>query len=523
MAVLALCLLPAALASRSPDLRGNKASALQQEPVTAPAAATQPKMVDLVSRVADKLKENHANLLGISQELLGVQGDVSKTEQSLLGRIVDTNSAKTILARHEQVDTANSVARSNINVLNDQVEGLSHQLADAQKEYETTGESQRKMEGELTAKAAEDDEAIKKVKIDLDNWASLAGRKEQVAMQHEFLLKELKNITDTHDKTRTQIAQTDVLSEEEVKKHARFKSSVEQMHNYGLDCSARVDQLAKDIAMARDLEPKETAAAAAAKRHEETQAKVTMQRLMAERALLRAEVEEEERHTHQALDALQTVTTKFKTLQENIVAEVRLLEKQKTAAEFRTNKAYHSIQDNDAKNEIDCAHEQSTKHAEHTLENEMSDVVKHALHAENEAYASEKTQALKFLEESKEAEARAWAGAQQAKAEAAAKAKMVAEQEKAVMEASQLGKAGLEEAVKESSDMKKDSMKQIIGADEAEKKRCRTDWEKIVSDTDSQLQQCEVEKENLAAQKAQVDALKSTLTAQETAGSMSDE
>merc|ERR1719476_702150 len=63
---------------------------------------------DLMHRVGKKLVRTHRALGDVSKDLMDVQGEVDRTEQSLLGKVFDLQTARGFYASHQQVDAQNS-------------------------------------------------------------------------------------------------------------------------------------------------------------------------------------------------------------------------------------------------------------------------------------------------------------------------------------------------------------------------------------------------------------------------------
>merc|ERR1719159_691103 len=120
----------------------------------------QPKSGDLVHRVKEQLAGDHRTLGTVSAALMSVQTEVDKTEQSMLGKVLDLQTARSFFTRHEQIDTANEKLKDDVSRLNSQVEGLSSSLSKTQREFLANGQKYRQSEGKLDSQIIEDKTVI---------------------------------------------------------------------------------------------------------------------------------------------------------------------------------------------------------------------------------------------------------------------------------------------------------------------------------------------------------------------------
>jgi len=98
-----------------------------------------PRAGDLVGKVKKQLDSDHSALGKVSAVLMDVQSSVDKTEQSMLGKVLDLQTARTFFTRHAEIDTANDKMQEEVSKLNTNVEGLSSTVYKVQKEFLANG------------------------------------------------------------------------------------------------------------------------------------------------------------------------------------------------------------------------------------------------------------------------------------------------------------------------------------------------------------------------------------------------
>merc|ERR1719440_1994918 len=106
-----------------------------------------PKSGDLVAQVEDQMGEQHQKLGKLSASLVSVRQEVDKTEQSMLGKVLDLQTARSFFVRHEEIGTSNEKLTDDVSMLNTQVEDLSSSLSKVQRRFLTNGHLIREAEG----------------------------------------------------------------------------------------------------------------------------------------------------------------------------------------------------------------------------------------------------------------------------------------------------------------------------------------------------------------------------------------
>merc|ERR1719174_1740518 len=150
----------------------------------------QPKSGDQVHRVKEQLAGDHRTLGTVSAALMSVQTEVDKTEQSMLGKVLDLQTARTFFSRHEEIDTSNQKLQEEVSSLNGQVEDLSSQLSKVQKEFLANGKKNRKDEAELRAEDVSNKALIQSINGELAKEDDVQKALKSLEKIHDNLMKE---------------------------------------------------------------------------------------------------------------------------------------------------------------------------------------------------------------------------------------------------------------------------------------------------------------------------------------------
>eukprot|EP00929_Paragymnodinium_shiwhaense_P013977 TRINITY_DN121830_c0_g1_i1.p1 TRINITY_DN121830_c0_g1~~TRINITY_DN121830_c0_g1_i1.p1 ORF type:complete len:613 (-),score=214.72 TRINITY_DN121830_c0_g1_i1:56-1894(-) len=485
-------------------------------PAAAPALA--PATVGIIERVGDKLTAEHKRLAEVSQSLLSVNGLVEKTEQSLLGRVLDVETARGLVSKHKAIDAANERAKGQVDQLGGQISSLNELMAIAEKTYAQQAAAQRKAEEALEAElqkhvdalAAQASQAAKQLPALTQLNKRLRAKKQNlqdddivVTRKGDAVVKELQ----------------DALRDIEMEKleEARLRKALIDTHNYGKQCHLRAETLEQKLREAVKKFPKVTAAAAAGEMQAEATQKANLQRLRAEMAMLQSEIQRKEHAGLSALDSLTKDSTALNLLETSIITEVRNISHMTQASKQREVLLQKSVQENIGKTEEELGRKKGLHKQVLELHERVSPVVFAALEAENDALNQELDGAIVLVEQSNAATARAFAGVQQLTATEQAQQVAADSAAQAVVTAQEEGKKQLKLAVDQTAESKRKSAALLRQAQEAIAKLCQPKWDVRVADTTKEKKDCDQNKQQLMVVQAQQETLKQTLAAAQTA------
>jgi len=269
-----------------------------------------PKAGDLVSGVKNQLAADHRTLGKVSASLMSVQSEVDKTEQSMLGRVLDLQTARSFFSRHEEISTANDKMSDENAKLNTQVEGLSTELSKEQREYLSDAQKNRISEGKLHTQIISNDALIADMNAELSKIDEVKAELRKLEKIHKDLLAEEVNISALGRQTVVMLHDTRGKNRNEVYKHRSLRLQLVSMNNYSTRCYTSVDKASKKLGMAMLSESKDSQAAALTLKQKKRANDAAEQRLLAEHALLVSQVKKIE------TDALQEVA-RVKDLRED--------------------------------------------------------------------------------------------------------------------------------------------------------------------------------------------------------------
>lgn len=505
-AVIAVLLLPCCTSA----LLVGSNPALTQSPGATPPTS------DLMQRVGKTLGDHHRALGGISQELLEVQSIVDHTERSMLGKILDVQSARNLYAQHMQVQEANAKARSELASLNAQVAGLSSQVHDAQKYLMETSQREHTSENLMNDEATKDRAELQSLEQELAKGKDSLATHEQLASSHNQLVAESQQIAKLGADVVAELQRVRNALKAEGSRQAKLKKSALDMHDYDVDCHKQAETLAKQDASVKQLEPKVHQAAVVTEKHAEASIAAAEQRLLAEGALVRTEVRRAETASANAYSTLQFEQRKMKVLQDNIIRQMREMTQKVAEEEQRDQSVEASVAANEAADNQDKAAKTAMERRIRKVESQLSPVRLSGLQAENEAIAVELRHAMELLDESKTAEARAQVAAQQAAAEAEAQTAAAESAGEALRLAHEEGQKEIKEAIDKAAASKTKAEATVQSAEDALKAHCRVRWEKRAQKRDKELADCNSKKEQLAVANAQRETLQQVMKSQQT-------
>jgi len=479
-----------------------------------------------MERIGTKLQTEHQKLATVSQALLSVNGLVEKTEQSLLGKVLDVETARGLVAKHKEINAANERAQGQMRDLGAQISNLNSLLAVAESAYAKQAAAQRAAEAELEAKLKAHIEALtvqaQQATKSLPGLALLNKRLRATKVQYTT---DLEKVNATLKRNITGIELGEVLHEIEIQKmdEAKLRRTLLDMHNYSSSCHVQAEALEQAVEELSKKIPKQSAAEAASEMQAEATQKANNERLRAEMGLLQAEIQRTDLSSHEALATLTTDRTALNMLETGIILEVRNISNRTTVSKHRFTLLQKAIEENIGKSEEELGRKKGLTKEFHLLQERVSPVVFAALTAENDALNKELQGAIDMVAEAKVEEAKAYAYVQQLTADENAQVSAVETAAASVDKAQEQGKEQLDRAVKQAEANKEKSMALMQKANEALKKICGKKWEEREEETDKEKEECKQNKQQLTVVQAQIQTLKSTLEASQTAEAVADE
>lgn len=478
----------------------------------------QPKSGDLVHRVKEQLAGDHRTLGTVSAALMSVQTEVDKTEQSMLGKVLDLQTARSFFTRHEEIDTANDKMADDISKLNGQVEGLSSELSKTQREFLSNAHKYRTAERKLKDEVVENSAFIGSMNAELAKEDEVEKELKRLSKIHKELMAEAANVTIAGNRANKMLGEARDKSRNEVYKHKSLRDQLVKMNNYSIKCHASVEKQTHKLGVAMISQSKDSEAVALTMRQKKKANDATEQRLLAEHALLISEVKRTEKESLQEMHRLQDLREDMAELEKNIVEEVRKLELQIKEQKERVKTLSVDLMEN-------AQAEQEHNEKKEAMELHLAELVKEVhesenpvliatTEAQNEALEAELNEAYELWRSIKSAETTSLLNVDQASATNAAAKESLKLAEDAVQAAHEEGEKKVAQAVKEALASKKKSQAIIDKAEAALAKRCKPDWDAIWDKKRSKLEQCKANKEELSLEQAKKESLMQILKAQ---------
>jgi len=478
-----------------------------------------PKAGDLVGKVKKQLDSDHSALGKVSAVLMDVQSSVDKTEQSMLGKVLDLQTARTFFTRHAEIDTANDKMQEEVSKLNTNVEGLSSTVYKVQKEFLANGKKNQASEGTLHAQTVEDKALIESINAELAKGSDVQEALKKLTKIHDNLLAENAEAVEAGKVSEAMLAKQREASRAEVGKHKSLRSQLIAMNNYSMACHTSVEKSSKKLGQALRADSKDNKASSLTMKQKKKANSATEQRLLAERALLITEVKKTEDAEVLELARLKDLREDMRTLENNIVAEVRELEAKINTERGRVKTLRAGLMENvqaqatdlDKKGAVDDQVAGLTK----KLHDDENPIMIATTEGQNDALASELREAYALWKAVKTGETKASLNLDQAKAEVAAKTNDLALADEAVRAAREEGEKKLAEAVRIATENKAASQITIEKAQAALAGRCKSKWDALKKKKFAKLRQCERMKESLEMNTAKKDMLMQALKARE--------
>lgn len=471
----------------------------------------------LVTKVKGSLALDHRTLGQVSQALLSVQSKVDYTERSMLGKVLDLQTARTFFARHERIDTANDKLKLDVSALNTEVEGLSSTLSEVQRHFLKSAQENRQSEGKLQTQMIEDDTVIKSLNAHLAKEDEVQAALKKLEEIHSQLMEEAAEAAKAGEKSAKLLRDQRAASKGEIGRHKSLREQLVKMNNYSIACYASVEKGSKKLGLLMAAEAQDDKAAELTLKQKMRSTSASEQRLLAERALLVSETKKVESEDKDELARVKDLREDFETLEHNIVAEVRSMEARINAekARLKTMKAsllentQAEMEDVAAKEALDAQIAKLIKQ----IKEEENPIVIATTEAQNDALQLELGNAYTLWKTAKQAETAARLNMDEAKSAEEASRKQLQIAEDAVQTASKEGQKKMAEAVKVAAANKAKSLAMIQKAQAAVAKRCKTKWDAIWKRKKAKLKTCKALKEDLTMEQAKKTSLLETLKA----------
>jgi len=477
-----------------------------------------PKAGDLVSHVKDQLADDHQELGKVSASLMSVQSSVDNTERSMLGKVLDLQTARTFFTRHEEIDTANDKMTDENAKLNSQVEDLSSTISKTQKEFLIDAQKNRIGEGKLREQIIENDGLMQSMNAELSKSDDIKAALKKLEKIHRDLMEEAVNISRVGRKTETMLHDARGGNRAEVKKHKSLREQLVSMNNYSSRCYANVAKTSKKLGVAMISDAKDSQASALTLKQKKKANEAGEQRLLAEHALLVSQVKKIEHQGLQEVGRVKDQREDLQTLEHNIVAEVRKMEDTIKAEKERVKSLSVDLMENaQAEEESNTRKEAMDVRIEKLIaevhEGENPIIIA-TTEGQNQALEAELNEGFVLWKNAKRSETAALLNVDQVAAELSAVEEGLKLAEKALGIARSEGRKKVEEAVKKAAVSQAKSQLLMDKARAAILERCKPDWDEIWKKKRAKLVKCKSQKEEFEMETAKKETLVQTLKAQ---------
>lgn len=476
-----------------------------------------PMSGDLVDKVQLQLAGDHRELGNASATLLSVQTEVDQTEQSMLGKVLDLQTARNFFNRHEEIDIANKKLAVEISQLNAQVEGLSSSLSKVQKEFLANAVAYRSAEEKLHIQIIQDESVIKSIQAELAKEDDIKAALHRLTQIHQELMKE------SVDSYKSGLVAVGLLKNErsltrlEVGRHRLLRNQLVRMHNYSVACHASVEKVSKKFSTMLIAESKDNQAGAMTLQQKKKAKEATEQRLLAERALLVSEVKRAEKDEVEGIAQIKVMRGDFQVLERSIATEIMEMEAKieaekkqvKTLSEALMENAQAESEDLTKKEAMDKKLADLMKQ----VHDEQNPIVIATLEGQNDALQTELNAAYAMWKKAQEIETASNLQVDTVNATLTAVQKGYALAQESVQTAVSEGEHRLAIAVAEVAKKKADAKTLYDKAKAAVAQRCKTTWDSIWKEKRAKLVKCKSHKEELAMERAKESTLKQTLKA----------
>lgn len=481
----------------------------------APAAPTEPPLLPVRMR----LGAVQLPLQSLALELHAAKGEVARAAH-ILDPSFNLQQTSLLVEAHQKVLSAILERRDTIANLRRRADALSGKLAGAQRTY---------IEKTQIAKAAEETFNLKKSQeqglIRQLRGKQSTGEKEEDLETYRRnlsearcrLLNESLDLAEAKRKALGELAAAHAEAANETAKTQQLRDAILRTHDYCLECHQHVEEVKIRIKITKESVPKESSAAAAAEQQAYSVAKADRQRMLAETALLRAEVRRQEVGTIHAISMLRDAQNDLKALQLSVEKQVANIRSQIGVTKASRLELAETVGKTKGARLEDKLRRKGVQKQLWTLQRRLSSVAYGALKAENEAYQNELHQAAALVQESKTEEAKAHSQAQQLKAQMAAQQQAAVSASEMMRKAQKEAQKRLQAAIDAAAKELEKARQQQAKAEAVLQDACGAKWEERSADHQAKLNTCRQVKEDFVAIKAQQEVLKQTLKAQTTA------
>merc|ERR1719375_2435216 len=422
-----------------------------------------------------------------------------------------------------EASAANQVAANDLKTLKMKAEEISKAVAGARVQLQAMLSVQRAQKAQLEAMLIQQQSTIEHLRAEAYNNAGVIAdhvrlRKVHdqlvIAKQNELAMAKAAHLHDqqVEQKEQAENAQLNVWLDNEAAKQANLKGQLITMNQYGQACHKRVSELEKEMVAASKtivVETKESALLETVQAHANVADEAAMQRLQAEKMILRAEQESQKEYAE-----LKQKTQVYDALKDHIVHQFNDIRSQMQGSVARIKVLNEGIRQNiaassEAKTKVDLL-DKTRQELIVELDPSKMAVVKAEHHALQDAY--NRTEVT--LHKSKLAETMAFTDAQEAKAGAMAAQEAVKISKEQALQAVAEGEAEVRAAVAEAEANKQEARKKKEDAAAALEMKCREEWDVRSATMKKQQTECKALKSELEVAQAQADTLKETLKAQ---------
>lgn len=427
---------------------------------------------------------------------MGIQSDVSITEQSLFGKVVDAKTARDLVDQQKLIVSGNARAKEDVAHLKENVGELTSLL--------------------MTAKALN------------AHWQTVVAtlragiaRNTDEGAEHNRLLT-AENVLKTAEskevaKARGIVAEVDALhkaSQAEVAKQKELREAIAKAAKIASVCNGEEAEDEAELKKKESDAPKDTDAIAAAEKLHQSTINATSQRMRAEVAILVSQVQEAENAGKQAFKAVTNAKAQLVNLEETLTFDVRDISNNMKQATTKLGDVRKDIARNDGFMKAGALRKGEMDRKIVKLQQEISPIESATTQAENDALQNELNQALMLLTRSKAAEAVALATSmqEQAKVGAYKQAALLASQ--SVVKAREDSERELQAVVALAASTKQQSEASVKKANAAIETKCASEWDLHSKDKSKEVEQCRAMKQDLDALEAQRSTLQETLKAQ---------
>lgn len=481
-----------------------------------------PMAGDLVRHVKEQLASDHRALGKVSKSLMSIQSSVDKTEESMLGKVLDLQTARSFFSRHEEIDISNEKMKEDVQQLNTQVEDLSSTLSKVQKEFLANAAKNLKSEGKLKSQGLENKEMIEAMNAELAKEDDVQKELKRLSKIHEDLMKEAVEALKAGKKSVDMLKEARRATKTEVGKHRSLRHQLVQMNNYSVACHTKVQKQSKKLGQMMMKESKDSKASTMTLEQKRKANQATQQRLLAERALLVSEVKKYEREEKEEIERMRDLREDMKVLEANILKEVRSVEDKLKDEKERLVGLRTGLMENAQAEAGDLDQKEVVDNAIRGLQNKIREdenpVIIATTEGQNEALQAELTQAYAMWKKIKAGETMAVLDRDEAATEVKAAKEGLRMAQKGLETAKREGRSSLAEAVDKANRNKAKAQALIDKAQGVIAGRCKPKWDAIWKKKQKKLTQCKVWESSLEMETAKKDVLMQTAKAQAEAG-----